>query len=58
MKVLIMGFINDDKIELEYYSKYNRINAKGIKEEAEHELFKHFGTISKYVEIIGIYRQD
>ena len=58
MRVLIEGFINDDRIELEYYSKYNRINAKGIKEEAAHELFKNFGTISKYVEITGIYRQD
>lgn len=58
MRVLVEGFINDDRMEVEYFSKYNRINAKGIKDEVKHELSKRLGSIAKYAEVTGIYRQD
>lgn len=40
----------------EYFSEYSRINARGIKDEIEHELYKRFGRRAKYVEITQFYR--
>lgn len=44
--------------EFEYYSNYNRINAKGIKEEIENELYKRYSSRAKYYEIINFIRID
>ena len=42
----------------EYYSQYDRINAKGIKEEARHEMWKKYRNMSKTMEIVDIYKED
>lgn len=42
--------------EFEYFSNFNRINAKGIKEEIKTEMFKKYGSQSKYIDIINIIR--
>lgn len=42
--------------EFEYFSKYNRINANGIKEEARNKMINKFGTHAKNYEIISISR--
>lgn len=59
MKVLIC-FDNGDSYynEVEYFSKYSRINAKGIKEEAQQTLIDKYGQHAKNYEITALYRQD
>lgn len=57
MKVIILyDNFQSEKKEYSYYSKYNRINAKGIKEEAKQKLIQTFGNRAKNYEIIEIYR--
>lgn len=56
MKVRVEYYINDDRNEIEYCSSYNRINAKGIKEEVKNMLYRQLGSHAKYAEIIDIYR--
>lgn len=59
MKVLIVydNGINASQ-ELEYFSEYNRINAKGIKEEARQTLINKLGRIAKSYTVKAIYRND
>lgn len=40
--------------EFEYFSEFDRINAKGLKEEAKNQMYKNYGYIT---EIINIYRK-
>ena len=47
-----------DHGDFEYYSKFNRINAKGIKEEIKNEMFKRFSSRAFYIEIVQFYRVD
>jgi len=47
-----------DYCEFEYFSKYNRINAKGIKEEIKKELYQRYGSSARYYEIIDFIRID
>ena len=43
--------------EFEYFSKFNRINAKGIKEEIYHELLQRYGVSrSRYIKVTDFYR--
>lgn len=58
MNVLVYYYINDDFGEFEYTSKFNRINAKGIKEEATKMAKLKFGSIANHFEIDKIYRQN
>lgn len=47
-----------DCCEFEYFSKYNRINARGIKEEIEKQLYQRYGSSARYYEIIDFIRID
>lgn len=59
MKVLIVfDNLQGTSQEMTYFSKFGRINAKGIKEEAKNELIKRFGKHAKDYEIINLYRED
>ena len=42
--------------DFSYFSKFSRINAKGIKDEAKQKLINRFGCRAKNYEITGIYR--
>lgn len=43
--------------EFEYFSKFNRINARGIKEEIHHELLKIYRVSrSRYIKVTNFYR--
>ena len=42
--------------ELTYFSKYNRINARGLYEEARNVLIRNFGQKAKNYEILDIFR--
>ncbi len=42
--------------EFEYFSKYNRINAKDIKEEIKNEMQKKYGKSSYHYKIVQFYR--
>ena len=42
--------------ELKYFSKYNRINARGLHDEARNVLINNFGQKAKNYEIIDIFR--
>ena len=44
--------------ELEYFSKYNRINARGIKEEARRVLLNKLGNSARYYKILDLLRID
>ncbi len=44
--------------EFEYYSEYDRINAKGIKEEAENKMVNRYGKHARYYEIVKISRVE
>lgn len=56
MKIRIYYDTKHDFGELEYFSKYNRINAKGIKEEAKNELIKHYGKSATNYEVKDLTR--
>ena len=47
MKVLVLWDDGHDRGEFEYFSKYNRINAKSIKEEAYYEMAKRYGYYTR-----------
>lgn len=59
MKVLIVydNGINASQ-EIEYFSKYNRINARGIREEAKQTLINKLGWKARNYTIQAIYRND
>ena len=44
--------------DFEYFSKYNRINARGIKDEMSIEMCKRYGASAKYYEVTCFYRVD
>lgn len=56
MKVLVSYDNGTSYGEFEYFSKYNRINAMGIKEEAKQKMVDKFGSHAKYYEIISMSR--
>lgn len=59
MKVLIEYDDNVSRIqEITYESKYKRINAKGIKDEARYYLISHFGYHAKNYNIIKLFKED
>ena len=58
MKVRIYYYHGDDWGEIEYFSKFNRINARGIKEEVKNELYLKLGKGARYCEITNITRAD
>lgn len=47
MKVRVCYDDGRDYGDFEYFSKYNRINAKGIKEEIKREMLKRYKKIYK-----------
>lgn len=56
MQVRVFYDNGHDYGEFEYFSKYDRINAKGIKEEIESVMIRKFGKIAYYYNIIQFYR--
>lgn len=57
MKVRVYYDDGHDYGEFEYFSKFNRINARGIKEEIHHELLQRYGiSKSKYIKVTNFYR--
>lgn len=56
MKVRVFYDNGNDYGEFEYFSQYNRINAKGIKEEMQREMYLKYGSSVKYKKITGFYR--
>ena len=58
MLVIVIWDNGYNEGSFEYYSQYDRINAKGIKEEARHEMCKKYRNMSKTMKIVDIYRQD
>lgn len=57
MEVLIVfDNLQGELKELTYYSEFNRINAKGIKEEAKQKLLNTYGYNAKNYEIKKLYR--
>ena len=59
MKVLVI-YINrsGDQGDFEYISKFDRINAKGIRDEARKEMFKKYGNEARHMYVEYLYRQD
>ena len=57
MKVTIMydNFYGEVK-ELQYFSKYNRINARGLYDEAKEILIKTYGQHAKNYKILDLFR--
>lgn len=43
--------------ELTYFSKYERINARGLHNEARNVLIRNFGQKAKNYEILDIFRE-
>ena len=57
MKVRVFYDDEHDNGEFEYFSRFNRINASGIKEEIHHEMLKRYGISRvKYMKVINFYR--
>lgn len=56
--MLVRVFYDDghDYGEFEYFSKYNRINAKGIKDEIKSKMYQKYGKRARYLEITDFYR--
>ena len=52
MKVLVIYDDGHDYGEFEYFSQFNRINAKGIKDEIRDQI------ASRYIEVTDWYRID
>lgn len=44
--------------EFTYFSTFDRINAKGIKEEAKNKLISKFGSHARNYEILNLYREE
>lgn len=58
MRVRVIYDDGHDYGEFEYFSKYDRINAKGIKEEIKDEMRKKYGKRAKYQKIKQFYRVE
>ena len=59
MKVLVIyDNRNGNQGEFEYISKFDRINAKGIRAEARKEMFKKYGNEARHMSVEYLYRQD
>lgn len=59
MKVtIIFQNLEGERQELYYFSNYDRINAKGIKEEAKRVLVNKLGNHARNYEIINLYREE
>ena len=57
MKVRVFYDDGHDNGEFEYFSKFNRINARGIKEEIHNEILQRYGiSRSKYIKVTNFYR--
>lgn len=56
--IIVYDNLQGELKETKYYSKYKRINAKGIKEEAKQELIKNFGNYAKNYKISSLYREN
>ena len=57
MKVRVFYDDGHDNGEFEYFSKFNRINSRGIKEEIHHEMLQRYGISRvKYMKVINFYR--
>lgn len=57
MKVRVFYDDGHDNGEFEYFSKFNRINARGIKEEIHKEILQRYGISRvKYMKVINFYR--
>lgn len=57
MKVRVFYDNGHDNGEFEYFSKFNRINARGIKEEIHHEMLQRYGiSRAKYMKVTNFYR--
>ena len=57
MKVRVCYDDGHDYGEFAYFSKFNRINARGIKEEIHHELLQRYGVSrSRYIKVTNFYR--
>ena len=59
MKVLVNYDDGHDYGSFEYFSQFNRINAKGIKDEIRDQIVRRYGySRSRYIEVTGWYRID
>ena len=59
MKVLVIYDDGHDYGEFEYFSQFNRINAKGIKDEIRDQIAQRYGySRSRYIEVNDWYRID
>ena len=57
MKVRVFYDDGHDNGEFEYFSRFNRINSRGIKEEIHNEMLKRYGISRvKYMKVINFYR--
>lgn len=57
MKVTIMyDNLQTGVRELQYFSKYNRINARGLYDEAKEILIKTYGQHAKSYKILDLFR--
>ena len=58
MRIRVFYDNGHDDGEFEYFSKYNRINAQGIKQEMKYQMILKFGSNAKYYTITDYYRVD
>lgn len=59
MKVtIIFQNLEGERQELSYFSNFDRINAKGIKEEAKRVLVNKLGNHARNYEILNLYREE
>lgn len=58
MRVRVIYDTGHDYGEFEYFSKYNRINAKGIKEEIKSQMIRKYGRNAYNYDISQFYRVD
>ena len=58
MKVRVFYDNGHDYGEFEYFSKYNRINAKGIKDEMKSEMRQRYGKSAYNYNITDFYRVE
>ncbi len=56
MRVRVFYDSGHDFGQFEYFSKYNRINAKGIKSEIKSEMRKKYGKSSYHYKIVQFHR--
>lgn len=46
----------NDVCEFEYFSKFDRVNAKGIKDEIKNTMYRKYGKSAKYMKIVSYER--